>query len=253
MKLVIGTAVIAASLVTVDASLKAMTKSYNELIKQTRKNGDRNILNTSIRNINQYGCWCYFDGLVGNGKGEPMDLIDAECRNLHRGYECIVADHGASCVPWEVNYFPIEGQSYEADFGSINAACIHTNTVLTNFGDCAAAACSVETSFIQLYTSITQTYNPQFPVYGHDGVESGALPGATDIGTGTFKPERNCVTNDIGTKDETPRECCGTYPERFPYKTYGNAKRCCGGSVYVDATHKCCNGNDVTLNGVACT
>ena len=134
-----------------------------------------------------------------------MDLIDAECRNLHRGYECIVADHGASCVPWEVNYFPIEGQSYEADFGSINAACIHTNTVLTNFGDCAAAACSVETSFIQLYTSITQTYNPQFPVYGHDGVESGALPGATDIGTGTFKPERNCVTNEIGTKDETSR------------------------------------------------
>jgi len=250
MKLVIATAAIAASLVTVDASLKSMKRGYEKLIKQTRKDGDRNILFTAIGNVNQYGCWCYFDNLVGNGKGEPMDLIDAECRNLHRGYECIVADLGTGCVPWEQVYFGIEGTNFEEVHGGINAACIFANTVQAPFGDCAAAACSVETSFIQLYTSITQTYNPQFPVYGHDGVVSGV--GAQNIGTGTFNTERNCVTNEYGTKDETPRECCGTYPERFPYKTFGNANACCGGSVYTVATHKCCNGDDITRNGVNC-
>merc|ERR1712160_53004 len=50
----------------------------------------------------------------------------------------------------------------------------------------------------------------------------------------------------------TPRECCGTYPERFPYETFGNANACCGGSVYTVATHKCCNGDDITRNGVNC-
>jgi len=253
MKLVIATAAIAASLITVDASLKSMQRGYEALIKQTQKSGDRSIIRTSIANVNQYGCWCYFDDLVGNGKGEPVDLIDAECRNLHRGYECIVADVGESCEPWSVNYFGIEATTFEEDYGSINAACIYANTDLTNFGDCAAAACSVETSFIQTYTSITQTYNPQYPVYGHSGVVSGDTSNtAGDIGTGTFNHVRNCVPPPTGLKDESPRECCGTYPERYPYKTYSNARKCCGGSVYYDETHECCNGDEVKSRADGC-
>jgi len=239
MKLLSGTAVVLAF--TADASLKAMKKGYNELIKASAKN-NRNLLETNIKNVNNYGCWCYFDDQVGNGKGEPMDLIDAECRNLHRGYECAIADFGETCVPWEVTYFPVSGTSFIGQHGGVGPACVHTNTVVTSFGDCAAAACAIETEFIDEYTSITQNYNPQFSTYSH-----------TSTGQGNFNPKRNCVTNEKGTPDKGERDCCGTFPHRYPFKTYDGASACCQGSIFKKATHKCCLSGRVILGTQKCT
>jgi hypothetical protein len=213
-----------------------MKESYGKLAK-----GNRNLLTTEIANVNQYGCWCYFDDAVGNGKGEPMDLVDAECRNLHRGYECAVADI-ANCEPWTVTYFPVSGTNFINSEGSIAAACTHTNTVLTNFGDCANAACAIETEFINEYTAITQNYNPQFSVFSHSGA-------------GSFNPKRNCVTDTGGTPDKGERQCCGTFPHRYPFKVYqgtNDQQSCCDGTVFVQSTHKCCNGDTVKLNNQSC-
>jgi len=229
------------ALLGVDANFQAMKKSYREMAKN-----NRNLLTTEIANVNKYGCWCYFDNEVGNGKGVPMDLVDAECRNLHRGYECAVAEI-AGCEPWTTTYFPVSGTSFIATHGSIAAACIHTNTVLTSFGECAAAACSIETQFINEYTAITQNYNPLFSTFSHQGA-------------GNFNPKRNCVTNDQGDgPDKGERQCCGTYPFRFPFKVYAgktNQQACCGDAgVFVQSTHKCCGegaNQEVKLNGAAC-
>lgn len=239
MKLVLAIA-LAGSLGNVDASMKSIRKGYTELIKATKEAGNRNLLTTSIANVNGYGCWCYFDDSVGNGKGVPMDLIDAECRNLHRGYECAVADFGAGCVPWEVTYFPVSGTTFIASEGSVAAACTHVNTVLTSFGPCAAAACAIETEFINEYTTITQTLNPAFETFSHSGA-------------GSFNPGRNCVTNDQGTPDKGERSCCGTFPNRYPFKTYNGASACCQGSIFKVATHKCCGDGSVVLNNASCS
>jgi len=64
---------------------------------------NRNLIGGNHERLNRYGCWCYFDDLVGNGKSNPINLVDAECKILHGGYECIVADHaarGEECTPW---------------------------------------------------------------------------------------------------------------------------------------------------------
>lgn len=223
------------ALLGVDASYKAMKKSYSEMIA-----GDRDLTGPPFGNVNGYGCWCYFDSAVGNGKGEPMDLVDAECRNLHRGYECAVADY-ANCEPWTVFY--IAAGQLVVSQGSVHAACVHANTNLgLVLGDCAIAACSVELEFINEYTAITQNYNPQFSVYSHANL-------------GSFVPTNNCVTNTFGTHDESPRQCCGTFPQRYPFKVYAGTSdeaACCDGTVYKTATHFCCN-SMVMLNGMACT
>jgi len=242
MKLLTSVALTGYLFSTSDASMKSMRKGYNQLIKQIRQSGNRNVLDTSLANVDKYGCWCYFDDAVGNGKGEPMDPIDAECRNLHRGYECALADYGASCVPWEVVYFPVAGTPFVENFGGVGPACVHTNTVVTQFGECAAAACAIETQFIDDYTSITQNYNPQFATYSH-----------TSTGQGNFNPKRNCVTTEAGTPDKGARECCGTYPYRYPFKTYGGTTQCCQGSVFNSATHKCCLSGSVILAASKCT
>merc|ERR1712141_76757 len=239
MKLLLASSSIAVLLTGVDANFKLMKESYTALAKQL---GNRNLLNTALANIDSYGCWCYFDDQVGNGKGEPMDLIDAECRNLHRGYECIVADLGAGCVPWTETYFPVLSTPFLSQFNNnAKAACDHANTVVVNLGACAAAACAVETQFTMDYTTITQSYNPQFSTYSHP---------STNLGN--FNPKRNCVTNDYGTPDKSERECCGTFPRRYPFKQYGGAHQCCDGTVFKIATHKCCSGTEVKLNNESC-
>merc|ERR1711887_431000 len=107
-----------------------MRKAYTEMGKK-----NRNLLTTNIANVNKYGCWCYFDDDVGNGRGDPVDLVDQECRNLHRGYECAIADI-PGCTPWQVTYFPVSGTTFLQSHGGISGACVHANTVITSFGDC---------------------------------------------------------------------------------------------------------------------
>ena len=72
-------------------------------------NGRRSgALANAVRNLDEYGCWCYFYENVGRGKGAAVDEIDEFCKTLHEGYECAIRDSeevGETCVPWEVTRF----------------------------------------------------------------------------------------------------------------------------------------------------
>jgi hypothetical protein len=230
------------------ADFKAMRKGYNAMVAQLKKT-NRSLLSTSFANVNGYGCWCFFDDKVGNGHGQPLDPIDAECQNLHKGYECAIADYGETCVPWSVTYFPVTGTPFIQQHGSISAACIHTNTVLTQFGICAATACIIESHFISEYTTITQTYNPNFAAFSHNIFAPGTNPPNTQvIGQSNFDHYAKCKTYRKYEKDKSPRKCCGTYPFRYPFKafSYQPTKRqeCCDGTIFKFAD-ACCIGNNV--------
>ena len=44
-------------------------------------------------------------------------------------------------------------------------------------------------------------------------------------------------------------DCCGTYPDRFPYKPNGGNRGCCDGHTYNTLTLSCCaSGNTAALN-----
>lgn len=252
MKLV-GSSGLLAALALLDqtsADFKAMRKGYNALVARLKQT-NRSLISTSFGNVNGYGCWCFFDDKVGNGKGSPIDPIDDECRNLHRGYECAIADHGETCVPWEVIYFPpTGGTNFIQQLGSITAACVHTNTVLTNFGDCAVTACIVETHFTNEYTTITQTYNPNFGDFSHHKFQAGTNPpNSVIIGANpNFDHDEKCKPPRKYDQDRSPRKCCGSYPYRYPFKAYSfkpaKEQDCCDGTIFtkVDA---CCISNAV--------
>merc|ERR1711997_109664 len=65
----------------INASFASITKGLTELQKLIGED-DRSIMDISFQNLNNYGCWCYFDDDVGNGKGLPRDEIDEFCRNF---------------------------------------------------------------------------------------------------------------------------------------------------------------------------
>lgn len=256
MKLVAGSGLLAALalLDPIAADFKLMKQGYKKLIAQLRQT-NRDLRDQNFGNLNGYGCWCYFDDKVGNGKASPVDPIDNECRNLHRNYECAIADHGETCVPWSVTYFPVLGTSFIAQQGSITAACHHTNTVLTQFGDCAKTACIIETHFTNEYTTITQSYNPNFATFSHHIFQAGTNPPNTVIigSNPNFDPEKKCKSIRKYEKDKSPRQCCGVYPTRYPFKAFSyqptKTQACCVDEVYSVNNQCCVSGSVQPKNG----
>ena len=129
--------------------------------------------------LGEYGCYCSFSN-PGPPGSEAVDLLDAACKTLMENYseqtygidDCNFRSVG------NPTYFPALGTGFLSMFNfDVEATCDHTNTVLTDIGECAAALCTAETLFIQEYTAVTQIYNPQLSTYGH----------------ANFDPESNCV------------------------------------------------------------
>ena len=62
------------------------------------------IMGSTMDQINDYGCWCYFEDQHGQGKGQPVNDVDEYCKQLHQGYDCAKIDSQNACIPWEANY-----------------------------------------------------------------------------------------------------------------------------------------------------
>lgn len=115
----------------INASLASMEKGFKELQKMTGNN--RNLMVSSIKSLNKYGCWCYFDDAVGNGKGLPKDFIDEECRALQRSYECAIAEI-PGCVPYQVQS-AVATTLLAAFNGDILQACTVLNSAAVAGGE----------------------------------------------------------------------------------------------------------------------
>jgi len=182
------------------------------------------MLGDQFDNIDGYGCWCYFDDNHGRGRSHPVNEMDALCKYLVEGYDCAIIDadlEGATeaCIPWEVSY---------------TAASIGDNVVEEcnehNTDNCAIRACIVESTFA---TSVFRL------------MISGAQLDMSAKHANGFDVDANCPTTQ-GTPSE--KECCGTYPYRHPYKTYGGQRSCCGHKTYDVTILNCCPSGKVKLN-----
>jgi len=180
----------------------------------------------TIQQINEYGCWCYFGDDHGRGKGQPQDAIDEMCKVLHDGYECAMRDaedEGTTCVPWEVEYTSAIGGS---DVG-IAGECSQNNPD----SNCAARACTMEGAFVANLL---------------DAFVSGNSIDANLKHNNGFDQATVCATKKNG-GGPTNKACCGSYPDRFPYKTIGGDRKCCGNRTFNSLTLKCCDADSSTV------
>lgn len=70
-------------------------KSSSEHQSEFNRNGNqRNVAGTSFKfkNLQEYGCWCYFDDLHGQGRGIAQDGYDDACMALHHGIACAMLE-----------------------------------------------------------------------------------------------------------------------------------------------------------------
>lgn len=60
-----------------------------------------------------------------------------------------------------------------------------------------------------------------------------------------FDVEASCPTTPGQTSE---KDCCGHYPFRHPFKTYGGQRQCCGAKTYDSQILKCCANGKVRVN-----
>lgn len=188
--------------------------------------GGNGSLTSSIASLDEYGCWCYFDNNHGRGKAQPVDAVDELCKILHDGYECAMRDaedEGTTCIPWEVQYDAgIGGSPLE-----MNEQCAEANPG----NNCAIRACIIEGTFVANLLDVFVSGGKINPAHRHE------------IG---FNPEVECIVKKNG-GGPTNKQCCGEYPDRFPFKTAGGDRKCCGNRTFNSLTLKCCNAETSTV------
>jgi len=183
-------------------------------------------MGNTINGLNEYGCWCYFYEDHGRGKGQPVDAIDEMCKILHDGYECAMRDaedEGTTCVPWEVTYVSAVGGSGL----SIAEECSSVNSG----NNCAARACTVEGTFVANLLDVF--------------LNGGSINNDNRHSNG-FDVAASCATKKNG-GGPSNKACCGNYPDRFPFKTIGGDRQCCGTRTYNALTLKCCDADSSTV------
>ena len=104
----------------------------------------------------------------------------------------------------------------------ILAACNLAN----NGPNCASRACSVETKFVREIAH-WQLSNLADTAYLHKNGFNSVVECATT--PGVF----------------SERQCCGAYPNRFPYRTLSGERQCCGSKLYLksDLLNCCADGS----------
>ena len=58
-----------------------------------------------------------------------------------------------------------------------------------------------------------------------------------------FDPDQGCPV--LGTGRVSDIECCGHYPDRFPYKVVNGQRACCLDKTYAVDIMQCCDDNTV--------
>jgi len=243
----------AASVALVAADYETIKENFVNLVKNATRNSEavRAALQDTVGRsfgsswasdyisaIDEYGCWCYFQEDHGKGRGPPANEVDAQCKVLHDGYTCILLDAEAEndeCIPWDVPYSSGTGLGLVADDpeNNNNANALRKSCARSNrFDNCAERSCIVESFFVmQLFRHFLS--GVQFDM-------------SLKHSLGNWDRIEDCPIK-VGVDAE--KECCGTYPHRFPFKlaTLGGARACCGELTYNPDVQECCAGNIIKL------
>merc|ERR1711972_576438 len=221
---------------------------------------DRKIMELfTISSVANYGCWCRFN-MYKPYKGPAQDVVDQACEQWHKNYDCLHVDYSTNTPffrcgedtpytdvitsvqdPFDVN------TDYASECATANAG-----------DDCAIQACHVDAVFIRHIVNYLADNTLNMTLSGWYGFDGSACRGASVAGTTAAPPAvgttgaPGVVTTDPSATTATPQatiDCCGAYPNRFPYKLNNGNRACCVDTTYNVNILECCPNNSLNLIG----
>lgn len=220
------------------SSIVSLVEKSLMVLNQTNLPLNRNLragqsISAQFQNLQQYGCWCYFDTFHGLGRGVPVDRFDIECMKLHHATTCIKED---SC-DGEQDFTPVMSIGLD---GKMAYDCIAAN----GGNACLEANCYAYTWFTKSILDIFLD-----PI-------NGELPNYANKASLGFDSD----TCHLNTAKKTIEEefCCGAFaqntkrPIRVPS---GKNRQCCENSntgdfvTYDPLISECCVSGEVMSPG----
>jgi len=204
----------------------ARNKSIEQGIEVTDRDFSGTLIASSLAEIANYGCWCYFDDNYIQSRGPVQDEFDEACKTLNNGYKCAAIDgleRGTNC---EANKIDYEQYDYFSG-GELHEECTDLNFENEDPA-CAIDACIIEGNFLQ--TMFAYFFGGNIfpdPSFKHD--------------SGNFDVEEECKVGGYNIKSE--RQCCGQVPNRYPFKVFSGERSCCGDKTFNTFNLKCCFGD----------
>jgi len=231
------------------SSFTEMENSFAEIMKNKTASFDRafpaNQFALSLVAEN-YGCWCHsLKEHTGKGKSQPLDSLDALCKNLSEGYDCASIDaeaEGLVCNAWEEDYSDADGNSVGCGTLKVAADVVGIpESIIAQLGfnvvsNCKKQACLIEQNFVNSVAALFLEYpDIAVPEYKHESTN--------------FDSEASCVTKQCeGAFCEGEKQCCGSIPSRRTYKPKSESgvdRVCCGETLFLDSgINECCTGAD---------
>ena len=158
------------------------------------------------------GCWCHMnEETYGAHKGVPKDVLDLICRDWHRCEDCVGIDTSSSCEPLNQNY-TVDIHTSEQRFYCSDS----TNS------PCELMACQCDVNLVtKLFESISQFDSALSSLNG-------------------FIAADECPPGPFGHASHVKDQCCGTYPERYPFSSMDNQRGCCNGKTFDHTMMECC-------------
>lgn len=211
----------------------------------------------NFNDINAYGCHCYFGEHWNVGRSTPTNDIDLRCRGHANCYKCIGMDQedefpGTECDPATEIYTAPTLKQVQQD--GVHKACADANPTTRT---CAKRVCSCDVHFA--YSLIAEFFKGA--VYDRSQLHSEGVFDVDEVcGALTHVPESFKSLNpasvfaeeisnpqkNFGQKSEhsgshNGKACCGNFPMRSPYSTYGRG--CCNGKTFDQNSWFCCGGS----------
>lgn len=198
-----------------------------------------------------YGCWCLPQGQhnLASGFGQPVDPIDAVCKEFTLCYKCIDIDFGGSCNPEKRGYK--WGRSFDSEGNQIDIRCKNNH----NDGPshrCARFVCecdrvlAVGLSHVWMYWE--RRYHARWTRLkpGDEGFWSKDEDGCPTV-DGLYRQDACCGAYGAATHDvhQMSNAHTGKYPikpySRRPYATSNPNNGCCQDAAIYDITNQeCC-------------
>jgi len=230
-----------------DVFLQLEEASYNKTIEDdpsaANDRGFTPFMMTHLVDIQYYGCWCYLDSDWDTAKGPVQDGLDQECKNLVSNYRCLVLDaldRGDTCDPALQDYTPYNLFAGSQDV--VGECAVNGNQNGAN-SQCQIDLCIADGTFtLNLFALMFQLggINQNTPPY-----DPSVTHAANTDNPGTFDPAVECLTNALNGAGRSEKACCGSYPNRYPFKTFNGEKDCCGDRTFTTLALQCCFDTDV--------
>lgn len=178
-------------------------------------------LDPSFDKFFQYGCYCFPDGekAVLGGYGEARDGADLICKKYQNCQRCIDNDH-VDCPEWAP--YKYKGQIDKVT-GKKHLTCLNKP------GTCRRNHCECDKHLAEQLSEYEMSWQPEYSLAFGGFDRATACPAAD---------KRTNEINHVNT-----HECCGQYPERFPYVSEsetGQLRKCCVDKTYDPRVLACC-------------